>query len=136
MKKLCLSMLALLLSLSLSACASAKLAESFDEAAVKTRAKELVATINTQEYDAVIAEIRADLQAQLSAQSLEDAWTPLLDKSGAFDAFSSVAVYGQVDRATDENYAVCVLVCKYEHESRTFTISMDEDMEIVGLYMK
>jgi hypothetical protein len=136
MKKLCLSLFALLLTLSLAACASAELAEGFDETEVKTRAKELVATINTQDYDAVIAEIREDLQSQLSAQSLDEAWTPLLDDSGTFEAFSSVAVYGQADKATGDNYAVCVLVCKYEDASRTFTISMDEDMEIVGLYMK
>lgn len=136
MKKLCLSLLTLLLALSLAACASAELAEGFDETEVKTRAKELVATINTQDYDAVVAEIREDLQGQLSAQSLEDAWAPLLEKSGAFETFSSVAAYGQADKATGENYAVCVLVCKYENASRTFTLSMDEDMELVGLYMK
>jgi hypothetical protein len=34
------------------------------------------------------------------------------------------------------DYAVAVLVCKYENGSATYTISIDADGLVCGLYMK
>lgn len=136
MKKVLTLLLAIALILSLAACSSSKLADVFKEDEVVALAKSFVETINTQDYDAVVAEIRADLQSQVTADSLKNAWGPLLDEAGEFKDYTTVVTYGQKDKTTDEDYAVCVLVCKYENASRTFTISMDKDLAIVGLYMK
>ena len=136
MKKAIISLLAFSLILSLAACSSNKLADIYNEDEVVARAKSFVETVNSLDYDAVVSEIREDLQSQVSADSLEAAWGPMLSDSGAFKEYTTVVAYGQKDKTTDEDYAVCVLVCKYENASRTFTISMDKDLEIVGLYMK
>ena len=136
MKKVLLSALALVLILSLAACSSSKLADGFKEDEVLAKAKNVVETINTLDYDAVVAFVRSDLQSQLTAETLESAWDAQLRDAGAFKEFKSTSAYGQKSKSTGEDYAVCILVCSYENATRTFTISMDKDLAIVGLYMK
>lgn len=136
MKKALIVLLAFALLLSFVACASSKLADIFKEDEVTDRAKSVVATINTLDYDAIVSVMREDLQSQVTADTFENAWGPLLNDAGAFVEFKTVVTYGQKDKTTGDDYAVCVLVCKYENASQTFTISMDKDLEIIGLYMK
>jgi len=136
MKKLTPSLLAVTLILSLAACSSSKLADVFKGDEVAARAKGFVETINTLDYDAVVSEIREDLQSQVTPESLERAWGVQLTDAGTFKEYATVVTYGQKDKSTGEDYAVCVLVCKYENASHTFTISIDKNLEIVGLYMK
>jgi len=136
MKKILITLFAIALTLSLAACGSNNLADSFSEEEVIANSKSYVETINTLDYEAVVAGLREDLQSQVTAESLESAWGPLLDEAGKFEKYTTVVVYGQKDQTTQEDYAVCVLVCKYENASRTFTISMDKDYKFVGLYMK
>lgn len=136
MKKLVYFLLSAALLFSLAACSSNKLAEVFSEDEVIANAKSYVETINTLDYEAVVAGLREDLQAQVTAESLESAWSPLLSEAGKFEKYTTVVAYGQNDQSTQEDYAVCVLVCKYENASRTFTLSMDKDYEFIGLYMK
>ena len=136
MKRIMTALIAFSLLLSFAACSSSKLADIYSQDEVIARAKDFVDTINTLDYDAVVSGIREDLQSQVTSESLKSAWGPLLDEAGAFEEYKTVVAYGQKDKTTDEDYAVCVLVCTYENASRTFTISMDKNLEIVGLYMK
>jgi len=136
MKKAILLMTVTVLILLLAACGGAKLADIYEEDAVTARAKEVVGLINDRDYEAVTGEVREDLADQLTADILRDAWDATLDQSGAFEDYKSVTVVGQKDPNSDEDYAVAVLVGKYENASRTFTISMDQDLDIVGMYMK
>ncbi len=136
MKKALIFLFAIALILSLAACGESKLADAFSEEEVIANAESYVETINTLDFEAVVAGLREDLQSQVTAGSLESAWGPLLDKAGKFEKYTTVVVYGQKDKTTQEDYAVCVLVCKYENASRTFTLSMDKDYKFIGLYMK
>ncbi len=136
MKKTIVSILAVIMILSLAACSSNKLADVYKEDDVVAKAKTVVDTINTQDYDSVVTLVRSDLQAQLSADSLKTAWQPTLDESGAFKEYKTVATYGQKSKSTGEDYAVCVLVCTYEKATRTFTLSFDKNLSVVGMYMK
>lgn len=136
MKKIFSLILAALMLLSLAACGSAKLSEEFEEKAVINRAEELVALINTLDYEAVCGELREDLRSALNAEELESAWGEGLQNAGAFVEFSNEAAVSQPSKATGENYAVVVLICKYENAKLTFTISMDAELNIVGMYMK
>lgn len=136
MKKALIFLFAIALILSLAACGESKLADAFSEEEVIANAESYVETINTLDFEAVVAGLREDLQSQVTAESLESAWGPLLDKAGKFEKYTTVVVYGQKDKTTQEDYAVCVLVCKYENASRTFTLSMDKDYKFIGLYMK
>lgn len=135
-KTMALVMALLALTWLLTACGGAKLADIYDEDEITARAKEVVGLINDRDYEAVTGQVREDLQDQLTADILRDAWDSVLDKSGAFEDYKSVTVIGQKSKSTGEDYAVAVLVGQYESAARTFTISMDQSLDIVGLYMK
>ena len=127
----------LVFSIALSACASAvKLAEIYDENIVIERAIEVVEMINSQDYDKVNAEIRDDLQDQLTASKLKDVIGAKLDEAGAFFEYPSITTLGQKSKTPGEDYATVVLVGKYEKSTLVFTITMDSNLDIVGFYVK
>ncbi len=137
MKKSLILLLTLAMLLSLAACgSSSKLPEEYVEADVLKRAEALVEVVNTGDYAAMVAELRDDLESAITAQELEDAWGPSLEKAGSFVKFSTEAVTSQASQSTGETYAVAVLVCKYENSTLTYTVSMDVNYDIVGMYMK
>ena len=136
MKKAAALLAVFLVVLSLAACSGGKLSDAYSEDEVIARGEGMVELINTLDYEAVCSELREDLQDQLTPQQLKDAWDSGLTAAGAFEKFSQVVTAGQKDSTTGEDYAVVVLVCKYENSTLTFTISMDTNLDIVGLYMK
>lgn len=136
MKKFLAYVSVLIIVLSLTACTSSKLADTFTEDTVISRAKKTVEVINTLDYDAMVSEMREDLQSKITSEQLENAWGPQLKDAGKFEEYTSAVAYGQKDKSTDEDYAVTVLVCKYENSTLTYTISMDKNLNIIGMYMK
>lgn len=136
MKKVFVSAIAVILLLSLTACSSNKLADIYNEDEVIAEAKSVVEIINKLDYDADVALLREDLQGQLTADQLKRAWGTQLDAAGAFKDYKSVVTYGQKSKSTDEDYAVCVLVCTYENATLAYTLSFDKDLALVGMYMK
>lgn len=136
MKLIRILFLLLVFSITLSACTPAKLADIYDESVVTERAKEVVEMINAQDYEKVNAEIRDDLQDQLTADKLKDALGAKLVEAGTFIEYQSIATLGQKSKTSGEDYATVVLVGKYEQSTVVFTISMDSNLDIVGLYVK
>ncbi len=124
------------LTIILSACISTKLADIYDENAVADRGKEVVEIINTQDFDLVNAELRDDLQDQLTADQLQDAMGQKLIDAGAFIEYQSISTLGQKSKSTGEDYATVVLVGIYENSTLVFTITMDSNLDLVGIYMK
>ena len=120
----------------LAACNSVKLADIYDENIVTERAKEVIEMINSQDYDKVNAEIRDDLQDQLTARKLKDVIGAKLDEAGAFIEYPSITTLGQKSKTSGEDYATVVLVGKYEKSTIVFTITMDSNLDIVGLYVR
>ena len=136
MKLIRILFILLVFSITLSACNSAKLADIYDENIVTERAIEVVEMINSQDYDKVNAEIRDDLQDQLTASKLKDVIGAKLDEAGDFIEYPSITTLGQKSKTSGEDYATVVLVGKYEKSTIVFTITMDSNLDIVGLYVK
>jgi len=136
MKLIRILFILLVFSITLSACTSVKLADIYDENIVIERAKEVVEMINSQDYDKVNAEIRDDLQDQLTSNQLKDAIGAKLVEAGAFIEYPSITTLGQKSKTSGEDYATVVLVGKYEKSTMVFTITMDSNLDIVGLYVK
>jgi len=126
----------LVFSITLSACASTKLADTYDEKIVTERAKEVVEMMNAQSFDKVNAEIRDDLQDQLTSSKLQEAIGAKLAEAGAFIEYQSIATLGQKSKTSGEDYATVVLVGKYENSTVVYTITMDTNLDIVGLYVR
>ncbi len=136
MKLIRILFILLVFSITLAACASVKLADIYDENIVTERAKEVVGMINSQDYDKVNAEIRADLQDQLTSSKLKDVIGAKLVEAGAFIEYPSITTLGQKSKTSGEDYATVVLVGKYEKSTLVFTITMDSNLDIVGFYVK
>ena len=136
MKLIRILFILLVFSITLSACTSGKLADIYDENIVTERAKEVVEMINSQDYDKVNAEIRDDLQDRLTSNQLKDAIGAKLVEAGAFIEYQSITTLGQKSKTSGEDYATVVLVGKYEKSTVVFTITMDSNLDIVGLYVK
>ena len=126
----------LVFSITLSACASTKLADTYDENIVTERAKEVVGMMNAQSFDKVNAEIRDDLQDQLTSSKLQEAIGAKLAEAGAFIEYPSISTLGQKSKTSGEDYATVVLVGKYENSTVVYTITMDTNLDIVGLYVR
>lgn len=126
----------LVFSITLSACASTKLADTYDENIVTERAKEVVEMMNAQSFDKVNAEIRDDLQDQLTSSKLKEAIGAKLAEAGAFIEYPSISTLGQKSKTSGEDYATVVLVGKYENGTVVYTITMDTNLDIVGLYVR
>lgn len=126
----------LIVSAVLSACTSTKLADTYDEASVIDRAKKVVELINAYDFDTVNAQLRDDLQDKLTSTQLQDALEGKLVNAGAFIEYQSSTAVGQKSKSTGEDYATVVLVGKYENGTIIFTITMDSNLDIVGVYAK
>lgn len=136
MKRTIAVILVFVLALAAGGCASRGLSEKYTEEKVTARAKEAVQAVSGYDFQALEDMSGPELKAALSAQALEEVMKPALDKAGAFKEFSAFACVGAGDPEAGEDYATCVLSCKYENRSITYTISMDENYELVGFYFK
>ena len=139
MKKTKIGLLLLLVGMILCffvGCSSNKLADIYAEDEVIARAKQVVEVIHSLDYPLMIHELREDLRNQLTAEQLKETWDAKLTKAGEFKEYTATATTGQKSKTTEEEYAVAVLTCKYVNSSLTYTIVMDKNLDVVGMYMK
>jgi hypothetical protein len=136
MKQIRILFILLFFLTTLSACTSTKLADTYDENVVIDRAKEIVEMVNAQDFDAVNAEIRNDLQDQLTSDKLQEALGAKLAEAGAFVQYQSTTTLGQKSKTSGEDYATVVLVGEYKKSVIVYSITMDANLDIVGFFIK
>ncbi len=115
---------------------SMKLADSFNENEVITKAQEAVDYLIAGEYESDRAMMTEELQGLISAEVLKTNMDSLSKETGAFKEYKSTAVIGQKNTSTGEDMAVAVIVATFEKRAVTYTITFTEDMLITGFYMK
>lgn len=111
-------------------CSNSVLSDDYDESTLKSSAQKVLEQLNAGEYQAITDSVSLDLQDDLSADVIKQAWIPLYEKLGTFDAISNYIIAGK------EEYAVVVVLAKYEKGTLQLTLSYNPQMELVGLYMK
>lgn len=136
MKKIITGIAILVLTFAITGCTTSTLSEAYVEEEVIAQAQQVVEYLNGGDYKAVADMVREDLKEDLSADILENALGEKLDAAGAFQEYTQTVTAGQKDKSTGEEYAIVVAACQYENTKLTFTISMNEEMQLVGLYMK
>ncbi|MDO4732085.1 MAG: DUF3887 domain-containing protein [Bacillota bacterium] len=136
MKKLILILLLLLAVLGCNACSQNALADCFDEAEVHAKAEEIAMLVINRNYDMICSMFREDLAAELTPEYLASQLDAMLDENGEFEKFRATAAAGQKSADGEENYAIAMVLTKFEDGKRTFTITFDENMDLIGLYMK
>lgn len=130
------ALIALVLSLGLFGCAGKPLPAGFDKDEVGTAAQEIVGLATSGDYDSIIAAMRDDLKGAVTADQLRDGWASIYEKAGAFDSITKLSMGGTSDQTTGEEYAVVQVLVKHENASLLYTISFDQNLALVGLYLK
>ena len=120
----------------LFSCTNSKLSDKFDEQQVLDKAKAVVDVINTRQYVDVISLLREDLQTQITADQLEIAWDDQINAAGEFDKIKNYAMESKEDSVTKEEYVTVVLEGIYAEDTLIYTLSFDENLDMIGLYMK
>ncbi|MDE6313878.1 MAG: DUF3887 domain-containing protein [Lachnospiraceae bacterium] len=136
MKNLMTGILILAMVFVFAGCGSGQLSESYVKEDVIAKAEQVVTQLSNKEYQAVADMVREDLQEDLSAEVLEEALGQKIEAAGEFQEYTQTVTSGQQDKSAKEDYAIVVLVCQYENAKLTFTISFNEEMKLVGLYMR
>lgn len=134
-KNISMVLVMILAAFLLTGCSSTKLAEGFDEAAVKETAQEAVDFLIAGEYGECVAMMSQEMQAALTAEDLAAAAEGVNAQVGAFRKYESIAVVGQKDSA-GVDCAVAVVVASFEKGKVTYTVSLNANMEVVGFWMK
>ena len=109
-----------------------ELPEGYSEQEVTKKAELIVTYLSRQDFESVNGQTSEEVSELLSAEVLEEALGQLLTAAGEFKQINSTVVTGVKDNDT---YVVCVVVCRFENRKHTFTISLNRDLRIVGLYM-
>ena len=112
------------------------LAEGFDEDAMYERGCEVIELLNDRDYDAVIALFDQELLGDITAADLAAEMDPVLDKYGEFQGFKTHAVAGTQDQNTGMDLGILAIRCAYENDKVIYTITLTENNELVGLFVK
>lgn len=130
MKKIKLLLMMLVGCVMLVGCSSSKLSESFDEQELKTTTEEVIQMLLNGEYDKIEAmSSKVLLDAKVTDQ-LSEVWEPLAKDLGKFESYEKEAVVGK------DNDATVIIITKFENGKVQFTISYNEDMELIGFFIK
>lgn len=128
----------LMLAGMLAGCAgNQKLPDEFDEEEVKAAAEEVVELLNDGDVDTLVDEKwNSTMKSMADKDMITKDVLPIMEDLGAFEEFDKEAVTGSKDKDTEQEFAVAIIIGKYEKRKAQFTISFDEDMKVGGFYIK
>ncbi len=126
--------LTLAVALSFTGCATTKLSEAFDQAAVEAKAKEVIDTLNTGDYEGVSMMVREDLRPQLSASVIEGAVAQIYGDAGPFSSYENISVVGK--KIEEADAAIALVQTKYGKQKVTFTLMLNQKLELIGFFIK
>lgn len=130
MKKLRLFLVMTLSCLTLVGCSTNKLSEAFNEEDLKTTTQNVIQMLCNGEYDKIEEMSGQELIDAGVTDKLEEVWEPIEKDLGEFDSYEKEAVVGK------DNQAKVVILTKFKNGKAQFTISYDEDMKLIGFYIK
>lgn len=118
-----------------SSCTGKPLPDGFVREEVIADATQTVKLLSDKKYDEVCETFSDQMKIALDADKLKEAFDSQLTSLGAFKEVTSSSTAGG-EEASIGAFATVVLVCKYDNGSAVFTISIDKENRICGLYMK
>ena len=119
----------------LTACAGKDLPEGFVEEEVLDRARNVASLMTAEDYEGTAALFSPAMAEKLDAATMEETVGDQIRELGEFEAITTEKVAGASDKDAGD-VAVVVLVCKHTNGKATYTISIDRDDRICGLYMR
>lgn len=109
------------------------LPEGMDEDAVLEQGREIVALLNSGDYQTVYDSLRADARETSSPEAIQTYMEQRLGKAGAYRSEDEAMATGQTLKDTGESYATAVLYCKHEKKNLMYRVAYSTDMELMGI---
>ena len=104
---------------------------------MKAAAREVIEILNDKDVDTLVDEKwNAVMKSMVSKEIMDGQILPIVEELGAFEEFDKEAVTGSRDKETEQEFAVAVVMVKYEKRKAKYTITFDEDMKVGGFYIK
>ena len=120
----------------LTACSSNKIPEGFTETELTNKVNGIVSLLNDNKVNDVYSMFRSDVQAMLKLEDLEVIIQDKFEQVGTFKEVTQIAFTDTKDPSTAELYAVVIVVCEHEEGKTTYTLSFNEELELVGFFVK
>ena len=111
-------------------CGAAKLSDKFNEDTLKSESESIIESFNNEQYEDIINKGDDNLKSQLTADQLKEVWDQVSEKIGDYQGISKIAFKEK------EGIASVVVLAKYENSKAQFTMSFNEDMQLVGIFLK
>ena len=111
-----------------------RLSEQFARDRVYGASKNFINRLNGREYESCYQSFNQAMRASMSLNRLQNTLDSVLNSLGRFVRFKGISASEKT--VLGEDYAVCTVKCVYENGPATFTISLDKDLKIGGLYIK
>jgi len=110
--------------------------EDYDKDEVIKAAEEVIAVVNTYDYEGLVELLRDDLQDNITAEEFKESWDEALRGLGEFESFGTPVLSGETDMNTGEDFALCAYRCYYKDGKATFTLYFDSNLELTAIYLK
>lgn len=115
---------------------STELADVFDEKEVISKAENAVTVVNEDGFEEFHELWDDSLKSKILEKDYNEQVFAVVEKKGEFEGIGKTVVVGQTDEKTGKNYAIAVLVGEYSEGKIQYTISFDEDMNMIGFFIK
>lgn len=130
MKKIIRIMITILCFTMLVGCGAGKLSDNFSEDTLKSEAEAIIDNFNNKQYEEVINRGDENLKSKLTADQLKEVWEQVNSKLGDYEEISKITFKEK------DGIVSVVALAKYENSKAQFTMSFNEDMELVGIFLK
>lgn len=130
MKKIGKFLLMILCLSLLTGCGAASLSDKYDEEKLKSSVEVIITDFNEGKYAEVVAMGSSELKEGLTADKLKEVWEGINGSLGEYEEISKVAF------TEKDGNAIVVAIAKYTKNKVQFTVTFNESMELIGIYLK
>lgn len=115
---------------------STELADVFDEEEVISKAENAVIVANEGVFEGYYELWDDSLKSQILEKDYNEQFLAMVEKKGEFKGIGKTVVVGQTDEKTGKNYAIAVIIGEYSDGKIQYTISFDENMNMIQFFIK
>lgn len=122
-------------ALLLAVCAGGSdLPEGFEKNQVLQKAKYFIKCLNARNYEKCYNAFNPIMETSMNLEKLQATMDPIFDVLGGFVRVKGISLSSR--KVLGADYAVCTIKCIYENGAANFTLSLDKDLKLGGLYIK
>lgn len=111
-----------------------ELPKGFNKNQVLNKSKQFIKRLNARDYEGCFADFNDLMMGSFSLEKMKSTMNPIFDVLGGFVRVKGISLTSK--KVLGTNYAVCTIKCIYENGAANFTLSLDPELKIGGLYIK